>query len=201
MFGIPQFLLLFVPLAIYFFVDLAVIAKYDKKRRDSDGLDLSLYNFITVIFPLLVIVQPVLFPYLSLRISAWWFITIQAFGFVLSVAGIVLMIWARLYFVKSMNPAANGKYYAEYAQAQENHPVVTTGPYAIVRHPIFLSFFMTTFGLMLTNPSVTTVPVFLHTVVEYIRLAKKEESLLLQKSPEYTAYMNKTPRFLPRIRT
>jgi protein-S-isoprenylcysteine O-methyltransferase Ste14 len=160
MFGIPQSLSLLVPLVIYFCVDLAIIAKRDKRRRDSSGLDLSLYNFITVIIPLLITLQPVLFPRLSLRISTWWFIAIQVFGLVLSYAGFAFLIWSRLHFVKNMNPAADGQYYAEYTEVQEDHPVVTSGPYALIRHPVYTSFFIIAFGVVLIKNDYQTVQLF-----------------------------------------
>ncbi len=187
MFGVSQSLLLCVPLAVYFCVDLVLSTRYDK-RRANGGSGRSLYTMITIIVALTIMLQPVLLPNLSLRISAWWFAAMQIGGVALAIVGLMALIWARLHLKQ---------YYTEYIEVQESHQVITTGPYAYVRHPMFTLFFLITFGWVLINPSVFTVAAFIYTLVDFTSATKQEEELLLERAPGYVEYMSKTPRFLP----
>ncbi len=190
MFGVSQFLSLCVPLAVYFCVDLVLIARYDKHRANG-GSGRSLYTIITIIITLTIMLQPVFLPHLSLRLSAWWFTAMQVGGVVLTIVGLMILIWARLHI---------GQYYTEYIEVQENHQVITTGPYAYVRHPIFTAFFLVAFGWLLVNPSISTALIFAYTLIDYIGAAKQEEKLLLEQASGYAEYTIRTPRFFPQIK-
>lgn len=85
-------------------------------------------------------------------------------------------------------------------RAQKEHKLVTTGPYAIVRHPQYDGFVITMFGFLLQWPTLLTLAMFPVLVFMYWRLALAEEREVTAEFGEaYLAYKRTTPAFIPRI--
>lgn len=78
--------------------------------------------------------------------------------------------------------------------------LVTTGIYRHIRHPQYTGFFLMTLGMTLewaTLPLLIMLPVVFYM---YIRLAKREESDMIQEfGDEYIKYMKNSKRFIPFI--
>jgi protein-S-isoprenylcysteine O-methyltransferase Ste14 len=78
--------------------------------------------------------------------------------------------------------------------------LVTGGIYRYVRHPQYSGIFVITLGLMIQWPTLPTLILWPFVIAMYMRLAKNEEQDILEKFPkEYTAYMERTPRFIPSL--
>lgn len=78
--------------------------------------------------------------------------------------------------------------------------LVTDGIYRYVQHPQYSGIFVITLGLMIQWPTLPTLILWPFVIAMYVRLAKKEEQDVLEKFPnEYAAYMERTPRFVPRL--
>ena len=86
-------------------------------------------------------------------------------------------------------------------QAQRQHAMASSGPYARVRHPQYDGFVLIMFGFLLQWPTILTLAMFPILVWMYVRLAKTEERdserLFGQAWRDYAAH---TPRFFPRLR-
>ncbi|TXH86948.1 MAG: isoprenylcysteine carboxylmethyltransferase family protein [Rhodoferax sp.] len=83
--------------------------------------------------------------------------------------------------------------------AQRRHTLATAGPYARVRHPQYLAFVLILLGFLLQWPTVLTLVMFPILLVMYRRLAMTEESeMQAQFGTEFSAYAQRTPRFIPR---
>ena len=83
--------------------------------------------------------------------------------------------------------------------AQKEHALATTGPYAHIRHPQYAAFVVIMFGFLLQWPTIVTLTMFPVRMVMYVRLARKEERGALAEFGEaYAAYAAKTPGFVPR---
>jgi protein-S-isoprenylcysteine O-methyltransferase Ste14 len=77
--------------------------------------------------------------------------------------------------------------------------LVTSGPYAIVRHPLYLSEELMALGVLLLFFSPLAV---LIAVVHWgfqLRRMVNEEKVLRAEFPEYAAYAEQTPRVIPRF--
>lgn len=77
--------------------------------------------------------------------------------------------------------------------------LITSGPYKLVRHPLYAGEFVTFFGAVLVGLSPFTVALFLAWVPIQVYRALQEEKLLRRIFPEYEAYMASTARFVPRV--
>ncbi len=84
-------------------------------------------------------------------------------------------------------------------QAQREHRVADTGPYAHIRHPQYVGFVAIMFGFLLQWPTLITLALFPVLLFMYARLARREESDSLAEFGEaYRRYMARTPAFIPR---
>ena len=79
----------------------------------------------------------------------------------------------------------------------EARRLVTTGPYAWVRHPLYLAEGVATIGLVILHWSLLAVVVgVLQTVLQGVRL-RQEEKVLRESFPDYADYAAVTPCVIP----
>ena len=113
-------------------------------------------------------------------------------GLALMVAGIVLR-WRAI--------ATLGGYFTGKVQVLEEHRLVRSGLYQYIRHPAYLGALMAYFGLGVSFVNwITFVLVFFPVMFAALRRMRVEEEVLRQAfGNDYTEYMNKTKRLLPKI--
>ena len=75
---------------------------------------------------------------------------------------------------------------------------VSVGPYALVRHPLYVAEQIALLGALITYLSWRALVLFaVQSLVQYLR-ARNEETVLARAFPGYTDYMRRTPMLLPR---
>lgn len=85
-------------------------------------------------------------------------------------------------------------------QAQREHRLAITGPYAHLRHPQYVAFVLIMLGSLLQWPTLLTLVMFPILVAMYVRLAHQEEqSSLIEFGEAYSTYSRNTPAFYPRL--
>jgi protein-S-isoprenylcysteine O-methyltransferase Ste14 len=89
-----------------------------------------------------------------------------------------------------------GRSFSIAAQARR---LVTTGPYAIVRHPLYLCEELTILGIALTHLSVSAVVLVLVQWRFQLHRMAYEEQVLASSFDEWAAYAAATPRLIPRL--
>jgi protein-S-isoprenylcysteine O-methyltransferase Ste14 len=83
-------------------------------------------------------------------------------------------------------------------RAQREGRVAQEGPYARIRHPQYVGFFLIMTGFLLQWPTLITLAMYPVLVWVYARLAKAEErDSLTRFGEEYRNYMASVPRFVP----
>jgi protein-S-isoprenylcysteine O-methyltransferase Ste14 len=94
---------------------------------------------------------------------------------------------------------ALGTLWSPQLQLRAKHRLITAGPYAHIRHPMYTAIlaWATSLGFVIAN----WVPIFFAVSAAGILVARapREEQMMLdQFGDEYREYMNRTGRFLPR---
>jgi protein-S-isoprenylcysteine O-methyltransferase Ste14 len=109
-------------------------------------------------------------------------------GFFFSALGIGLAIVARAYVGRNWGtPVSN----------RENPELITTGPYAFVRHPIYGGMLLAMVGSAIGQSMLWLLPLIVYGP-HFILSARREEKLLLEEFPErYPVYMKRTKMLLP----
>jgi protein-S-isoprenylcysteine O-methyltransferase Ste14 len=111
-----------------------------------------------------------------------------AIGVVLVVLGIGLAIYARVYLGRNWGMPMSRK---------EDPELVTNGPYASVRHPIYSGIILAMLGSAIGDSVYWTLPLML-SVPYFIYSARREEGLMLAQFAEcYRDYMRRTKMIVP----
>lgn len=75
--------------------------------------------------------------------------------------------------------------------------LVTTGPYAIVRHPLYAAEALSAIGFMIANWSLAALLVGAAHFAFQFRRMFNEERVLRRTFPEYASYASSVPMFIP----
>lgn len=108
-------------------------------------------------------------------------------SFLLIIDGVALAIYGIMYLGRS------------FSVLTEARRLVTTGPYALVRHPLYLGEAIAMVGIMLQYFSPLAVAIVgLQLMFQFQRM-KNEEKILLSLYPEYADYAARTARLIPGV--
>jgi protein-S-isoprenylcysteine O-methyltransferase Ste14 len=114
--------------------------------------------------------------------------TQQWVGVGLCLAGIAFAVWARVYI---------GRNWGMPMSLREGHELVTSGPYAYVRHPIYSGLMVAMIGSALTE-SLFWMLVFVLYFAYFLVSARSEEKTMLAQFPDtYPAYRRRTKMLIP----
>jgi protein-S-isoprenylcysteine O-methyltransferase Ste14 len=110
-------------------------------------------------------------------------------GVDLTFAGVAFAIWARLHI---------GRNWSGTVTIKTDHTLVRTGPYSIVRHPIYTGLLMATLG---TAVAIGEIRGLFAVVVAFIGVKFKaalEEQFMTEKfGPEYVQYQREVKGLIP----
>lgn len=108
---------------------------------------------------------------------------------IITALGLITMIWARV--VLGRNWSAN-------IVLKEDHKLITAGPYAFVRHPIYTGLILMVLGVVIyVNTLALAIFFIIFSFGAYYK-AKKEEKFLLTYFPEaYPEYKKKVKALIP----
>ncbi len=111
-------------------------------------------------------------------------------GLALSVGGIVFALWAM---------ATLGEHYDLTLEIHGGHEVVRSGPYAIVRHPIYTGLAIHSIGAMLATENLLfTLGTLVVTFPIFVLRARIEERLLREElGSDYERYAREVPMLVP----
>jgi protein-S-isoprenylcysteine O-methyltransferase Ste14 len=109
-------------------------------------------------------------------------------GATVFVLGMAFAVWARVHL---------GRNWGQPMTLREGHELVTTGPYAYVRHPIYTGIIFALFGTALAESVLLLVP-FIALFIFYVLSAATEEKHMLRQFPdEYPKYKKRTKMLIP----
>jgi protein-S-isoprenylcysteine O-methyltransferase Ste14 len=110
------------------------------------------------------------------------------FGSLLFFPGLAFLLWARLTL---------GKYYfvstAAGAQLFADHQLVKTGPYAIVRHPMYVGLALAAWGALLIYFTWTTVYFACFAPLLAFRAYREEQALAAEFGEQWQEYYRRVP--------
>jgi protein-S-isoprenylcysteine O-methyltransferase Ste14 len=148
----------------------------------------ALRVFIFVIAVVLLSITRIPLPWLYLQlwpsgIGPFWL------GAAITTAGLLFAVWARLYL---------GTNWSRSVTIKQDHELITTGPYARVRHPIYTGILT---GLLGTAIALSQVRGFialaLFFLAFWIKLRMEEQWMRSQFGETYAAYVHQTAALVP----
>ncbi len=177
--GEPRFLDLAIRLASIAYVVLVVgltIARL-KPIQQAEGFEPRLSALAGTFLSIALVALPLADIGTGLRVTA---LIMIAAGWILSAC---VLLWL-------------GRAFSIMAQARR---LVTTGPYAIVRHPLYLCEEITVLGAALMHLSIAAVLIVATQWMFQLRRMTNEEKVLGAAFPECAAYTARTPKIIPRL--
>jgi len=110
---------------------------------------------------------------------------------VLAMAGLVLALWSRV---------SLGRNWSGQVTLKEDHELVTSGPYALVRHPIYTALILLFGGFALLLGSASAWLGLASLTWSFWVKLRQEEALMIGRFPkDYPAYMERTKRLFPAV--
>jgi len=124
---------------------------------------------------------------LSIPLPPW----LRWAGFVVGLTSLAWWTWTQ---------SALGAHWSAQLQLRAGHRLVTTGPYARVRHPLYTAMLGIAVAFALVTANWVFAALSILSVVMLLSRVPREEQMMLDEfGSEYAAYMQRTGRFLPRL--
>lgn len=113
--------------------------------------------------------------------------------------GLGAVIFAAALWVFRRSHKELGRNWSITLEIRERHKLVSTGPYALIRHPMYTSFLLMGIGqaFLLANWVAGAAGIIGFAVLFFLRVEKEERMMLENFGPEYRAYMERTRRIIP----
>jgi protein-S-isoprenylcysteine O-methyltransferase Ste14 len=112
-------------------------------------------------------------------------------GLGLTLAGLLFAVWARVYL---------GKNWSRSVTVKQDHELITGGPYALVRHPIYTGLLTAFAGTAIAIGEVRAlVAVVILFIALWMKLRLEEQWMRAQFGETYAAYSNRVAALVPFI--
>jgi protein-S-isoprenylcysteine O-methyltransferase Ste14 len=146
---------------------------------------------------------------------ARWGIVVQGMGFALvwhgpfwtrAVAGwripVSIFFFALAAFLSWTSARTLGRQWRLDAGLNADHELVRSGPYRLVRHPIYLSMFavMLGAGLLISQPAWLAAALVLEIIGTEIRVRVEDALLASRFGDRFTEYQRRVPAYIPLLR-
>jgi protein-S-isoprenylcysteine O-methyltransferase Ste14 len=110
-------------------------------------------------------------------------------GAAVTIAGLLFAVWARVHL---------GRNWSRSVTIKQGHELITTGPYAVVRHPIYTGILTGFLGMAIAISQVRGLVVCaLIFLAFWIKLRMEEQWMRSQFGETYAAYARKTAALVP----
>lgn len=116
---------------------------------------------------------------------------------VMTIAGVVMIVTGILFRAWSVKTL--GRYFTPTVQIKEEHRLIDSGPYKIVRHPSYFAAFLSITGaaVLLESTIGIAVSMIAMSIAYYVRIGIEERKLLEHFGNNYKTYMLQTKRIIP----
>ncbi len=134
------------------------------------------------------LLHPPVLRFASFPVSTGW----RWLGLLLLAAGALWVAWVN---------STLGRNFSGSLILQDDHQLVTGGPYRFMRHPMYPGFLVMSVGMLLLTANLWLgLPVLLAVAWVMWKRTPREEAMLLDRfGDEYVDYCARTGRFLPRL--
>jgi protein-S-isoprenylcysteine O-methyltransferase Ste14 len=166
-------------------------AIHAKTTQRLEPLLSRIFRLLTYVIAILLLAIPSI-PLPSLYVQLWpsglwpfWM------GAVVTVAGLLFAVWAREHL---------GSNWSRSVTIKQGHELITTGPYAVVRHPIYTGSLAGFLGMAIAVSQVRGVVALVIMFLSFwIKLRMEEEWMRSQFGETYADYARRTAALVPHL--
>jgi protein-S-isoprenylcysteine O-methyltransferase Ste14 len=159
--------------------------EYSHRTKAMTVLFISILVYFVSLGLWVVVPQWILAFQLALPLLIRWF------GVIVALISVALIIWIHRVL---------GRQYSAKWEIQEQHQLITVGPYRKVRHPMYTVFNLFSMSVSLISANLLLILFAVFVGIPFYWIARSEEEILIdQFGDEYLEYMKYTGRFFPRL--
>jgi len=163
-------------------------AKDVKRTRVPEPFSSKVRHRAPLILGVLLFAVPRLWPGVLTRRFVPAAPIVPVLGTVLLVAGLGFSVWARRHL---------GRNWSMQVVVKEDHALVRSGPYRLVRHPIYTGILLGFLGMALAIGQWRALAGFLCFVVSFAVKSRLEEARMRDTFPAYEQYRRETAALIP----
>ncbi len=160
------------------------------EQEMTQGLKIltAIITVIGAIGLILYLLSPPWWTWTSFPVGDW----IQWIGLISAIPSLLFLVWVHQHLDTQWSIAL---------ELQEEHKLITSGPYRHIRHPMYLGIFVYTLGMILVSADLLVLLFFGFTIwVNYRRIPAEEQMMIDEFGDEYLEYMKHSGRLLPPLR-
>jgi protein-S-isoprenylcysteine O-methyltransferase Ste14 len=174
---------------IFFFLYWQIKATNTKAtQRLEPAASRILRAFIFLIAIVLLSTTRIPLPWLYLQLWPVGFLPFWL-GAAVTIAGLLFAVWAREHL---------GRNWSRSVTIKQGHELITTGPYAVVRHPIYTGILTGFLGMAIAISQVRGFIVFVLIFLAFwIKLRMEEQWMRSQFGEAYATYARQTAALVP----
>ena len=159
-----------------------------KREGQINMIGRSVLSFVMLLSIIVYVIYPPWLLIFALPIPVW--LRLTSLG--VAIMTLPLLYWAHRTLVRQYSP---------HLELQEEHKLITSGPYEVVRHPMYtiLIVFMLSISFFAAN-SLILIPHLMAIFLILLRLNKEEAMLIGEFGDAYREYIINTGRLLPKFK-
>ncbi|MFW9966754.1 MAG: isoprenylcysteine carboxylmethyltransferase family protein, partial [Candidatus Thorarchaeota archaeon] len=159
--------------------------EYNQITKSFVALTIAILGYFASIFLWIFFPQTILVFQMALPILIRWV------GAGLAMISVAFLLWIH---------HTLGKQYSAKLEIQDQHQLITVGPYSIIRHPMYAIFILFSLSVSLISANLLLILFAIFLSIPFHWITRIEETLLIdQFGDEYVEYMKRTGRFVPHI--
>ena len=195
-FRIAFFILLGAMLVVRMYFNLRIRQQGERVMPDREAIQregIGMFTMRVVLFLVLIaiiVLYAINHPWmqaLEFTLPAW----LRGLGFAIGGVSVAFLVWTELELGRQFSPQL---------QLRQEHQLITAGPYAHIRHPLYSAVDGFGLGLALVSANWFFAVFFILCLVGlWFRVPKEERMMLDQFGEDYRAYMQRTGKFLPKV--
>ena len=164
--------------------------------REEPGARIALRAPVLLVATILfVLVGALLWRPLPMQVQSWQRVIMISVGALLFLGGLALYLWGMRSLGQMFGPSSGFG-----VRLHARHRLVTTGPYAHVRHPMYLAVIATATGSFLLYRTWAALGFAIIMFGLAVRAQREEGVLAREFGSEWEAYASEVPAWLPRLR-
>jgi protein-S-isoprenylcysteine O-methyltransferase Ste14 len=164
----------------------AADAKTTQRLEPAASRIFRVFIFLIAMALLLIPRIPLAWLYVQLWPQGYWPFWL---GAAITVAGLLFAVWARVHL---------GRNWSRSVTIKEGHELITTGPYGVVRHPIYTGILTGFLGMAIAISQVRGfIVVVLVFFAFWLKFRMEEKWMRSQFGETYAAYARQTAALVP----
>ena len=158
----------------------------EKLGWSGAALSIGILGYIAAVILYVLVPDWILFANIGLTAPIRWI------GVVIAFVATSLVLWTHRVL---------GAQYSARQEIQQEHFIISVGPYNRVRHPMYTGFNLFSISAGIISSNLLLILFAILVLLPFPWLARKEEKMLQKEfGNEYSDYMARTGRFLPPLR-